>query len=161
MTETEEMSNHLVKLAMRLMPEDEGIDVSDHDYSMEQLASMRSLLSSQRRAIDVVSKALAIYWSENHKDKIYDDGVSDWKVGRTKGKRVIDPDMFYEWLSTMSAQRLSKLISPSSIKVGGFMDAERETFLDESPTSDKLSLNSKPHYRDGPAIADASTKEEK
>ena len=159
MTEAEEMSRHLVKLALRLMPEDEGIDISDHDYSMEQLASMRSYLSSQRRAIDMVSKSLAIYWGESHKDKIFDDGVNDWKVGRTKGKRVIDPDMFFEWMSGLSAQRLSKLVSPSSIKVGGFMDAERSTFLDESPTSDKLSLNSKPHYRDGPAIAGVSDKE--
>ena len=158
MNETEEMSQRLVKLAMKLMPEDEGIDVSDHDYSMEQLSSMRSLFSSQRKAIDAVSKALALYWEENHKDKMFDDGVSDWKVGRTKGKVVIDPDAFYEWLSTMSAQRLSRLISPSSIKVGGFMDAERSTFLDESPTSDRLSLNSKPHYRDVSAIADVDKK---
>lgn len=155
MNETEEMCNRLVKLAIRLGAEDEGIDISDHDYSMEQLASMRSFLSSQRRAIDIVSKALAVYWNDEYQSMQYDDGVNDWRVGKTKGKKVIDPDAFYEWMATLSPTRLKRLVSTSAVKVGGFDGPERSTFLDETPVNDKLSLNSKPHYRDTSAIADA------
>ncbi len=134
----------LIELAKRLGPEDEGIDISDREYTQEQLAGIRSLLGRTRKAIDIVSASLAIEWDGAHKGAYYDDGANIWSVGRTKGKKVVDPAAFFEWLATKDADELSKLVPAREVKVGGMSDAERSTFLDESPTSERLTLKSKP-----------------
>ena len=134
----------LIELAKRLAPEDEGIEISDREYTQEQLAGIRSLLGTTRKAIDIVSAALAVEWDTAHKGEYYNDGANIWSVGRTKGKKVYDPDAFYAWLATKDADELAKIVSTSAVKVGGMSEGERSTFLDESPTSDKLTLKSKP-----------------
>ena len=133
----------LIDLAKRLGPEDEGIDISDREYTPEQMAGIRSLLSTTRKAIDVVGAALAIEWDTEYKGEYYNDGANIWSVGRTKGKKVIDPDAFYAWLATKDADEMSKLISATAIKLTGMSEGERSTFLDESPTSDRLTLKYK------------------
>ena len=135
----------LIDLAKRLGPEDEGIDISDREYAPQDMAEMRSLLSSTRKAIDIVGAALANEWDNEHKGVSYDDGANLWYVARTKGKKVIDPEAFFEWLNTKDAKELTLLVPSYSIKVSGMSDAERTTFLDESPTSDRLTLKSKPN----------------
>ena len=135
----------LIDLAKRLGPEDEGIDISDREYAPQDMAEMRSLLSSTRKAIDIVGAALANEWDNEHKGVSYNDGANIWYVARTKGKKVIAPEAFFEWLNTKDAKELTLLVPSYSIKVSGMSDAERTTFLDESPTSDRLTLKSKPN----------------
>ncbi len=143
MTDTHAEMLELIDLAKRLDPEDEGIDISDREYTPEQMAGIRSLLSTTRKAIDMVGAALAIEWDAEYKGEYYNDGANIWSVGRTKGKKVIDLDSFYAWLATKDADEMSKLISATAIKLTGMSDQERSTFLDESPTSDRLTLKSK------------------
>jgi len=134
----------LIELARRLAPEAEGIDVSDREYTMQDIAEIRSLMSTMRSAIDTVHTALAKDWNTRYKGETYDDGANIWSAGRSKGKKVIDPDALYAWLATKDADELSKLVPAYNIKVGGMSDAERSTFLDERPTNDKLSVKMKP-----------------
>jgi hypothetical protein len=138
-------SSSLLALAGKLQPEGEGLDLTDQEYSTEEMVELRSYLSSMRRNIDLVNKALAKAWAADHKGKNYDDGYSTWYVAPTKGKRVIDPDTFYAWMASLTPTRLSKVISATAVKVGGMTPAERETFLDEEPTSEQVSIQSKPN----------------
>ena len=133
--------NNLLRLAGRVKPEGEGLDLTDNEYAMEDMAEIRSLLSTMRSSIDLISAALAVAWDEEFGGKTYDDGANTWKVGRTKGKRLVDEDSFYEWMASLEADQLKKLVSVHGIKVGGMTEGERQTFLDESPRNDKLSLN--------------------
>lgn len=130
----------LLALAKRLGPEDEGLDLSDKEYTMEQMAEIRSLISSQRKSIDMISAALAVEWGEKYSHESYDDGHNTWSLGRTKGKVIVNNDQFYKWLATKNADQLSKLVSATAVKVGGMSVVERETLLDETPRTDKLSL---------------------
>ena len=134
----------LIDLAKMLAPEAEGIDISDRGYTTQDIAEIRSLMSSMRSAIDTVHAALAKEWDKEHKYETYDDGANIWSVGRTKGKKIVDSDAFYEWLATKDADELKKLMPAREVKVTGMSPAERSTFLDESPTSDRLTLKSKP-----------------
>ncbi len=134
----------LIELAKQLGPEDEGINISDREYTQEQMAGIRSLLGTTRKAIDLVSAALAVEWDEAHNGEYFNDGANIWSVGRTKGKKVVDLPAFYAWLATKDADELAKLMPAREVKVTGMTPAERSTFLDESPTSDKLTLKSKP-----------------
>ncbi len=135
----------LLDLAARLGPESEGLDLTDREYTPKEMVELRSSLSTMRKGIDIVNGALAKAWAENHAFESYEDETNKWYLGRTKGKKVVDPSAFYAWLATLDADRLSKLVSPSSIKVGGFDEVERSTFLDETPVNDKLTIKSVPH----------------
>lgn len=136
--------SELLRLANQLQPEGEPLDLSDREYAMEDMAALRSYLSSQRRSIDLINNALARAWHREYEGGTFDDGTNEWSVGTTKGKRVIDLDLFYQWLSEKDADQLSKLVSGNTIKVTGMTPVERETLLDETSVSDRLSIKSKP-----------------
>ena len=136
----------LVKTAMKLVDEGEPFDISDHDFTVEDLVSMKSLLSTQRKAIDMVNKAFAIYWDDVHFDEVFNEEFTRWSVGMTKGKRIIDDTIFYEWLASKSAIELTKLVSASAIKVGGMTPSERDTLLDETPTTMNLTIKNSRRY---------------
>ena len=136
----------LVKTAMKLVGEGEPFDISDHDFTVEDLVSMKSLLSTQRKAIDMVNKAFAVYWEDVHFDEVFNEEFTRWSVGMTKGKRIIDDTIFYEWLASKSAIELTKLVSASAIKVGGMTPAERDTLLDETTTTMNLTIKNSRRY---------------
>ena len=136
----------LVKLAMKLVDEGEPFDISDLDFTVEDLVRMKSLLSTQRQAIYMVNKSFAVYWDDVHFDEVYEEEFTKWSVGMTAGKVIIDDTAFYEWLASKSAIQLTKLVSASAIKVGGMTPAERDTLLDETPTSKNLSIKNSRRY---------------
>jgi hypothetical protein len=138
--------NLLLRTAGKVKPEGEGMDITDQEYAMEDMAEIRSFISSMRSSIDLISGALARAWDEQFGGKSYNDGGQTWKVGRTKGKRFVDEDAFYEWMATLDADQLKALVSVHGLKVSGLSEGERQTFLDESPTNDKLSLNARENY---------------
>lgn len=136
-------ATELIRLAITVGPEDEGLDLSDLEYTIEQLALLRNELSGQRRAIDMVNKALAQAWDAQYGNGVFEDEFKEWYLGRAKGKRVIDPDTFYAWLATKDADELARLVSASAIKVGGMTPAERDSLLDETSTQKELSINNR------------------
>ncbi len=141
--ELREESESLLNLAQRVGPEGEGLEIDD-DYEVEEIVQLRSHLSSVRKAVDVVNKGLAKLWLREFPNVRYSDEFVEWYLGQAKGKKVIEPDAFYQWLATLDAERLSKIIAVSSIKVGGMTETERMTFLDETPTSQTLRIMNKP-----------------
>ena len=142
--ELREMAEHLLDIARRIGPEGEGIDL-DEDFTIDEVVQLRSFLSETRRAIDVVNKGLAQYWTrEFGQGTRHEDEFTTWYIGQRKGKKAWDDDAFYEWLATKDAEELSKLVSVSSIKVSGMTPVERETLLNEEPTDDTLSIQNKP-----------------
>lgn len=134
----------LAMQAMHLVKEGEPMDYTDQEWSQQEVVEMRSYLSQLRSAIDMVNKGLAMYWDKTFGDWTYDDETSRWGLSRPKGKRAYDDDTFYAWLATKNAEELAKLVSVSSIKVGGMTPVERETLLNEEPTSKDVRLTSKP-----------------
>jgi hypothetical protein len=137
-------ANRLIDLALLLDPEGEPLDLSDIGFEPQDMAELRSVLSSMRSSIDAVNNALARAWDEEHKGQSYTDSTNRWWVGRTKKKRFIKESNFYEWLATKDEWELEALINPTNIKVGGLTEAERSTFYDESEWTDTLSIKSMP-----------------
>ena len=144
--QTKTQAAALVKLAMKLVDEGGPIDISDLDFTVEDLVRMKSLLSTQRKAIDMVNKSFAVYWDDVHFDEVYEEEFTKWSVGMTAGKVIIDDTAFYEWLASKSAIQLTKLVSATAIKVGGMTPAERDTLLDETPTSKNLTIKNNRRY---------------
>ncbi len=144
--ETTTQAAALVKTAMKLVDEGEPFDISDLDFTVEDLVRMKSLLSTQRKAIDMVNKSFAVYWDDVHFDEVYEEEFTKWSVGMTAGKVIIDDTAFYEWLASKSAIQLTKLVSATAIKVGGMTPAERDSLLDETPTSKNLTIKNSRRY---------------
>jgi len=139
-------TNDLLELARHLQPEGEPIDLRDHEFTPEQMALLRSHLSTMRKGIDLISAALAKAWQLDHTDEVWNDGNATWSVKRAKTKSIIDADLFYDWLASKDADQLARLISASAIKVGGMTPSERETLLDETEVHDRLTITPKPNY---------------
>lgn len=137
-----EQVDALLETAMRLMPEGEGIDLSDQDYELEQLVALKNRVSTIRGACDVVNAALARVWKDDYIGERYVDKYNSYYLDKTRGKKAIDKAAFYEWLATKDAAELSMLVADYNIKTGGMTSTERATFLDESPTTDRLSIKS-------------------
>ncbi len=144
MSDIEALGDQLVNRARYLGPEDEGIDVDDLDLSLDDIVGIKTRLSGIRGAIDIVNRALAGYWEKNFDGEKLEDEYTTWYVGRSKGKKFVDEDGFYEWMATLDAKRLKRLVSIGGLKVGGMNEGERETFLDESRVNDRISIQSKP-----------------
>ena len=145
-TQTKAKAAALVKMAMPLTNEGELLDLTDNDFTLEDIVRMKSILSNQRKAIDMVNKAFAIYWDEIHHDEIFEEEFTKWSVGTTAGKRIIDDTQFFEWLASKSAVELTKLVSATAIKVGGMSPAERNTLLDETPSNMNLTIKNSRRY---------------
>jgi len=145
-TQTKAKATALVKMTMPLTGEGEPLDLMDEDFSMEDIVRMKSYLSNQRKAIDMVNKAFAVYWDEMHHDEIFEEEFTKWSVGTTAGKRIVDDTKFFEWLASKSAIELTKLVSATAIKVGGMSPAERDTLLDETPTNMNKTIKSSRRY---------------
>ena len=139
-----QQTDRLMQLANRVQPEGEPLDLRDREYDPEDMAALRSHLSQMRRNIDLINTALAQAWRLDHQHKVFDDGVNVWYVGKSKGKRIIDLDLFYSWLSEKDNDQLSKLVSANAVKVTGMTPVERETLLDETEVNDRFSIKSKP-----------------
>ena len=137
-------ARRLIDLAFLVNPEGEPLDLIDNEYTTQQMAELRSHLSSMRSGLDAVNGALARAWETEHLGESYADGTNRWWVGRAKKKEWIKDAGFHDWLATLDADRLATLINPNTIKVGGLTPAERETFFDESQRTDRLSIQSKP-----------------
>ncbi len=140
----EEAAMDLIKVAVLVGPEDEGLDLTDQDFELEDLVALKNHLSTMRHAIDVVNAALAQYWKETYGSTRYKSQHDSYGLSRTKGKKAIDKTLFYEWLATKTATELSKLVADYNIKVGGMTGTERTTLLDESPSNDRYSITARP-----------------
>jgi len=145
--QVDKLSAKLIELGILVAPEAEGLDLSDHDFDLESLAQLRSRLSSMRVAIDLVNKALAVYWNDTYPGERLTLENVEWKVGRSKTKELVDDDMFMAFLASKDVDELKRLFTPSRltsvVKVSGMTPAERETFISEGYTNAGLSIQHK------------------
>ena len=148
----QEASIELLALAHRISNEGEPLDLSDEEFTLEELVQLRSHLSAWRRGIDIVNKALAVYWDDEYAGRVYDDGINDWSLTRAKTKELVDDDMFMAFLASRDVEQLKRLFTPSRlttvIKLSGMTPAERETFILEGRASSGYSINFRERMND-------------
>jgi hypothetical protein len=144
MNETHASASALIVLAMKTVTEGEPFDLSDQDLTLEEIVALRSHLASMRTAIDQINKGLAIYWANRYPHETLETETKVWSLSRPKGKRAVSEDQLYMWLSTLSYDRLKKLVPVHSLRVSGMTEGERETFLDETPITKDVGISARP-----------------
>ncbi len=140
----------LIELARRLLPEDEGIDLTDREYTFEEMATMRTRLSGMRRAIDIVNKGLARAWhARDPKGYVEMENVKHW-LGITKRNSWMDegsPLGFAEWLKKQDAELIASIL-PSSptypMRMSPIPAPVRDTFFKKLSGESEASIMSKP-----------------
>lgn len=142
-----DVCDDLIALGELLAPEAEGLELSDWTFDVEHLAQIRSKLSSMRVAIDIANKALAVYWHENYPGDRVDIGTTQWYVGRTKTRQIVDDDMFMAWLLDKEPHEIAKLFKTSRlgeiIKTTAMTPAEKDTHIEMKFTNAGLSIQHK------------------
>ncbi len=140
-------AQELINLAIRLGPEDEGLDLTDREYNLEQLAALRLTLSTIRGACDIAANGLAAAWADIDPDGYIEmDGLKFW-LGKVKGKRWVDDTSafgFADWLKKQDVETIASILAPYGLKVGQIDKAARNTFLDETPGVAKSTIQNKP-----------------
>lgn len=140
----------LIELAERLAPEGEGLDLTDVEYTFEEMATLRTLLSSMRGAIDIVNKALAKAWhEEDPRGYIEMDNVKHW-LGITKKNAWQSEEAplgFAEWLSGQDPELIASILPsspPYGLRLTPIPAPVRDTFFTKLSSASEASIQSKP-----------------
>ncbi len=142
----------LIKLAGRLGPEGEGLDLTDQEYSLEHIVELRSTLASMRSAIDEVNRALAQAWAYDYQGESFEYDDDDWYLGYCDRRTFRDRSgvEFAKWLKEQPVEKIAQIVKPDAIRVsplGGPDDPLRQELLDETRTSDMLRIQHRPVRR--------------
>lgn len=138
-------AHRLIDLAYFLLPEGEGMDLSDEDYTVGYIAELKAVLGNMRSGIDLVTKALAQVWHELDPGAKMLVGNTMYSTGYNTKKVWVHDDgglAFAKWLKKQPAETVAAIVAPASIRVTP-LGAARNTFLDELKTSDQLTIKSR------------------
>ena len=117
MSVTREEAHRLIDLAFLTLPEGEPLDLSDNDYTIEDIAHLKLILGHLRTGIDVANKALAKLWYEKDPTARVDIGETEYRVGQ-ESRRVWanddDGESLGKWLLEQGNPRLIANILPLS-----------------------------------------------
>jgi len=141
-------SSDLLELARKLAPEGERLDLTDREYTLDELVELRAHLATMRKSIDVVNNGLANYWDEVFPGELYEDEYKVWWVGKTRQRKAVDGEMLVGWFSSLDEERVAKMVHPNRLagilKVSAMTPVERETHLSEEFSKNAgISINSK------------------
>ena len=132
-----EISNEaleLIRLADKLVPEGEGLDLSDKEYTVQDLIEIKQELSRMRKSIDETNRALAAAWLNQ-----YGDTGAEWLdtyyyLGAQRKVRF-QPEQdipFFEWLRTQDADVIAGIVPARTLRVTGMPSGIKDAFLDTS-----------------------------
>jgi len=139
----------LIEMATLVLPEDEGIDLTDRWYTIDQLVELRATLAEMRHSIDALNRALAQAWARQYQGLAYRYGGNDWYLGYAT-KRVFhegQDEAFAAWLKEQPVNKIRQIVSADSVRVtpiGKPGSPLRYTFFDEEPTSNELRIMHRP-----------------
>ena len=140
-------ADELIAMGILVSGEGEPLELTDVDLTMHEMAQLRSKLSSMRVSIDLVNKALAVYWHERYPGERIETEGTEWYVGQKKTRRVVDDTLFMEWVASRDIDQLEKLFKASrlagTIKTTAMTPAEVDTHIETAYTNAGLSINHK------------------
>jgi hypothetical protein len=140
----------LIELGEKLGPEDEGIDLTDKEYTFEQMAGLRGRLSRMRKAIDLVNKGLAAAWHKKDPKGYFEDEHEKHWLGITKKVAWMDEDTplaFAKWLKKQDAKTIALILPsqpPYGLRMTPIPEAARDTFFVKLSGAEQASIQSKP-----------------
>ncbi len=139
-------AHELIDLATFLSVEGEGVDVTDRQYTIEELAQLKYVLGSMRTGIDVASRALAQAWVEADRFGQATVGEETYYLGINKKVQWKDSDAetdFAAWLITQDAETVAAIVPAYGIRIGQVPEKIRKAFFNEEPKDDQLRIKTK------------------
>ncbi len=150
MKNTRKEAYRLIELAQRIGPEGEGIELTDMEYEFQEMAELRNLLSSVRKAIDIVNKGLARAWhAKDPKGYVELENVKHW-LGITKKNGWQDaeaPLRFATWLKEQDPELIAAILPsapPYGLRMTPLPSGIFDSFFEKLSSSSEASIQSKP-----------------
>lgn len=143
-----EEAHRLIDLAYFMKPEGEGMDLTDQDYDIDDIAHLKSILATMRSGIDMVSKALAQDWEQQEPGSRYVIGDTVYSVGHNTRKVWAHDDngkAFGKWLLEQNDPELIGAVIPANnvrvtpLNAFGVTD----TFIVKEQTNDTLTIKTR------------------
>ena len=141
-------AHRLIDLATKLLPEGEGLDVSDMEYKFEDMAKLRDKLSHMRHAIDGVNKALAEAWFEKdpeQMEKVEVDGLP-YYLGVNTAWVWMDETAslgFAKWLKKQPASLIEAIVPERTVRRTMMPDSVKDSFFRKRKTSESVTIKSR------------------
>jgi hypothetical protein len=139
----------LIEMAHKLLPEGEGLDLTDREYIIEDIIRLGRTLSGMRSAIDKINAALAGAWWDEYGDVALTlDEKHYWLAPPRKVK--IQPgmeDAFFDWLKDQDNEIVAAVVPAHSLRVTRIPPVMKDTCLDigkEEPTAANVRIQNKP-----------------
>jgi hypothetical protein len=141
-SDLERSAMDLIDLALKLLPEGEGIDLGDQDYDdVTDIIRLRYTLTRIGNAVKEVNRALAIEWEERFDpDEWVELEGNVWSLGTNRKVVYIEgmEEAFGEWVKDQPAEKIAKIMPARSLRVTHMGNAARDTFLDTNAGKDGL-----------------------
>ena len=143
-----DMAHELIDLAIMVGPEGEGLDLTDRGFDVNSIVHLKSVLGNMYSAIQRINKALAQAWeaSEDTKAKIV-MGEYVYGLGYDTRRDWVHGDngvAFAKWLKEQDPETIAAILPGGGrgLRVTS-MGAARNTFLEESRSSDTVKITSR------------------
>ncbi len=139
-------AHELIDLATFLSVEGEGVDLTDRQYTIEEMAQLKYVLGSMRTGIDAVSRALAAAWAETDRFAQANIGEESYYLGKQKRVKWKDANAekdFAAWLTKQSEDVVAAIVPAYGIRIGQVPEKIRKAFFNEEPTDDDLRIRTK------------------
>jgi hypothetical protein len=147
--ELERDALELIKLSLYLEPEGEGMDLTDREYSLENIIRLKGTLSRMRSGIDATNRALAAAWFDQYGNVgTNQDGEHYWLAPNTTLKFQENMSRpFAEWLKAQDPETIEAIVPAYGVRRGQFLPAVRDTFFDVKETSKDRRIQNKPQSK--------------
>lgn len=146
--ELEAEALELIKLGLRLLPEDEGLDLSDREYLLADTIRLKRTLSRIWSTINGINAALAAHWAEEWgEDLTLDlDGEHYWLAPNKRWRLQVETrPQFAEWLADQTPEDIEKILPPSGLRMSSLGKPIRDSFFSNQTTGEDLRIQSKPY----------------
>jgi len=139
-------AHELIDLATFLSVEDEDLDLTDRQYTVEEMAQLKYILGSMRTGIDEASRALAAAWAKLDRYKQAEIGEEVYYLGTQKKVRWKGPDaekQFANWLLEQDEDTVAAIVPAYGVRIGQVPDKVRKRLFSEDTSDDTLRIKTK------------------
>lgn len=132
----------LINLGLKVVPEGEGMDLTDMDYTLDDIVRLKVMLTRIRGVCDAAGRALGELWEEEYYNEATEINGQRWYMGASRKVQFIEgmEEAFGEWLAAQPPEKIVSIVPARTLRVSKMGNAARDTFLDTKEGNGKRSI---------------------
>lgn len=141
----ERETDELIELGLKVVPEGEGMNLLDKEYTLDDIVRLKIRLTRIRGVLDAAGRALGELWEEEYLGKGTEVNDDYWWMGPTRKVEYIEgmEEAFGEWIKDQTPEQIIAIIPARTLRVSKMGNAARDTFLDTNSDGKRKSIQHK------------------